>query len=139
MYSYEAKYQRLHPGQDFEMDYQRLNQQYVDLNRNMFTVFLRYLADPSSPQLKRKADDTAPSVLMQIKRTAVGPTEIDIGPPCPYVHISALPTPPLQSPLFECIDLTEAGNRAIMMHNDGDLPLTAVPSPQLQIQALLTS
>ncbi len=37
------------------------------------------------------------------------------GPPCPYVSITALPTPPPTSPQFASITLTDTGNQALLM------------------------
>jgi hypothetical protein len=48
-------------------------------------------------------------------------TSTEIGPPCPYVHIAALPTPPLMSPSLEHINCTEESHRAMFA--------STVPSP----------
>ncbi len=118
----EGDYNRMHPGRDFEKDYHRLNALYIDLNRRMYTLFLDYLNDPSRPQRKRKAQDMALSAIMHIPPpNTSNAARTDIGPPCPYVHIAALPTPPLTSPLLEHIHFIEEGHRAMIA--------STVPSP----------
>jgi hypothetical protein len=63
----------LNPKRDFEKDYERLNQQYDDLNRAMYECYLRYLDDKEvTRERKRKAETTLSAV------------DITDTPPCPY-------------------------------------------------------
>ena len=119
----EGDYNRRNPGRDFETDYQRLNTLYNGLNRRMFTLFLTYLKDPARSQRKRKAEEMALTAITHILPSddTNGEASNDSIPPCPYVHIAKLPTPPLASPQLEYIACTKEGNRALLSHT--------VPSP----------
>jgi hypothetical protein len=95
----------LNPKRDFEKDYERLNQQYDDLNRAMFECYLRFLDDKEvTRERKRKAE------------TALSAVAITDTPPCSYTHIADLPVPPPSSPQWDPITLTETGNKALLMH-----------------------
>jgi hypothetical protein len=129
---------KLDPKRDFEEDYYTLNQQYDDLNRAMFTRYIRFLDEKRPPMVRKRKADTALSSVDETPTTAarknddttISPvretaekdkntssheTAVSEGPPCPYVHIATLPIPPPTSPTFDSITLTDTGNRALLM------------------------
>jgi hypothetical protein len=95
----------LDPKRDFEADYQRLNQEYDNLNRTMFERYIRYLDDSAVTRERKRKHDTALSAVDATNDT----------PLCPYTHIASLPAPPTTSPQWESITLTDTGNQALFI------------------------
>jgi hypothetical protein len=78
----------LDPKRDFEADYQRLNQEYDNLNRTMFERYMRFLDDSDVTRERKRKHDTALSAV----------DAADDTPVFPYTLIASLPIPPLTSP-----------------------------------------
>jgi hypothetical protein len=105
------------------------------INRSMLTIYAEYLganaayllAGGTAAPSRKRATDADNRVRQNRPRSVRISTTEPLDPPptsgatptstpCPYVHIEEQPAPPLTSPQFEAIEITNLGKQALLAH-----------------------